>query len=454
LSGRPAAPIVGAMQRRSLALATASGGAFLGFLDTTIVNVAFPDVSASFAGAGRAQVSWVLDGYFIVFAALLVPAGALADRYGRKRLFLAGVAGFVLASALCALAPSWQALVAARVLQAAAAAVLTPASLALVLAEFPQRERAAAVAAWSAWAALAAASGPPLGGALVELAGWRWIFLVNLPLGALVIVLGLRTLAESRDPGAAAVPDLLGSALAALSLGLLALGIVEGSAPVLGAAVVLGAVLARRCANHARPVVDPALLRIPSFRRGSLGALVFSAALFAVLLGNVLFLTGIWGYSVLDAGLAAVPGALAATVVARPAGRLADRFGHRAVIVPGALLFAAGALGLRAVTTEPDFLGAWVPWTVTTGLGIGMALPMLSAAAVSDVEPERFGVASAVSSAFRQIGAVVGTALLVAIVGDPGTLAEGMARADRAYLLASLGSLAAAAIALGLRPVR
>ena len=181
---------------------------------------------------------------------------------------------------------------------------------------------------------------------------------------------------------------------------------------------------------------------------------MFSAALFAVLLGNVLFLTGVWGYSVLEAGLAAVPGALAATIVARPAGRLADRFGHRAVIVPGALLFAAGAFGLRAVTTEPDFLGAWLPWTVTTGLGIGMALPMLSAAAVSEVEPDRFGVASAVSSAFRQIGAVVGTAALVAIVGDPQTLAEGMARADRAYLFATLGSLAAAAIALSLRPVR
>ena len=451
------------MHRRSLALATASGGAFLGFLDTTIVNVSFPDVSASFAGAGRAQLSWVLDGYFIVFAALLVPAGALADRYGRKRLFLAGVAAFVLASALCALAPTWQALVAARVLQAAAAAVLTPASLALVLAEFPQRERGAAVAAWSAWAALAAASGPPLGGALVELAGWRWIFLVNLPLGALVIALGVRVLRESRDERAPAVPDLLGAALAALALGLLALGIVEGgswgwtSAPVLaalGGAALLGALLARRCVRHARPVIDPALLRIPSFRRGSLGALVFSAALFAVLLGNVLFLTGVWGYSVLEAGLAAVPGALAATIVARPAGRLADRFGHRAVIVPGALLFAAGAFGLRAVTTEPDFLGAWMPWTVTTGLGIGMALPMLSAAAVSDVEPDRFGVASAVSSAFRQIGAVVGTAALVAIVGDPQTLAEGMARADRAYLFATLGSLAAAAIALRLRPAR
>jgi EmrB/QacA subfamily drug resistance transporter len=399
-------------------------------------------------------VSWVLDAYFIVFAALLVPAGALADRYGRKRLFLAGVAAFVLASALCALAPSWQALVAARVLQAAAAAVLTPASLALVLAAFPQRERAAAVAAWSAWAALAAASGPPLGGALVELAGWRWIFLVNLPLGAVLIALGLRVLDESRDEQAPALPDLVGAALAALSLGLLAFGIVEGNAPMLGGAALPGALLVHRCIRHARPVVDPALLRIPSFRHGSLGALVFSAALFAVILGNVLFLTGVWGYTVLEAGLAAVPGALAATIVARPAGRIADRFGHRAVIVPGTLLFAAGALGLRAVTTEPDFLGAWLPWTVTSGLGIGMALPMLSAAAVSDVEPERFGVASAVSSAFRQIGAVVGTALLVAIVGDPRTLADGMARADRAYLFASLGSLAAAAIALRLRPAR
>jgi hypothetical protein len=131
---------------------------------------------------------------------------------------------------------------------------------------------------------------------------------------------------------------------------------------------------------------------------------------------------------------------------------LAESRDERAAAVPD--LFAAGAFGLRAVRSEPDFVGAWLPWTVTTGLGIGMALPMLSAAAVSEVEPERFGVASAVSSAFRQIGAVVGTAALVAIVGDPQTLAEGMARADRAYLFATLGALAAAAIALGLRPAR
>ncbi|WP_320668801.1 MFS transporter [Patulibacter defluvii] len=451
------------MNRRAMALVAASGGAFLGLLDATIVNVAFPDVADSFRDADRSQLSWILDGYFIVVAALMVPAGALADRFGRRRLFLLGVVGFVLASLLCAVAPSWPLLVAFRVLQAVASAILVPASLALVLTEFPAGQRARAVAAWGASAALAAAAGPPLGGALVVVGDWRLIFLVNLPLGAVVLWLGARGLRESRDEGAGGRPDLVGAVLAVGGLGLLALALVEGgswgwgSPGVLGAfagALLLGALLALHCRRHADPIVDPALLRIASFRLGSIGMLLFSAAMFAVILGNVLFLTGIWHYSVLEAGLAAVPGALASTVVARPAGRLAERHGHRAVVVPGVILYAIGALGLRGVSETPDFLGAWVPWSFTSGVGIGMALPILGAAAVEHVDQARFGAACALSSTFRQVGAVIGTAAVVAIVGEPVTIAEGMARADEAYLLAALTALAAGAVALGLRPTR
>jgi MFS family permease len=173
-------------------VAIACAGAFLAFLDTTIVNIAFPDIAASFSGADRDSLSWVLDGYFVVIAALLVPAGGLADRYGHKRIFLLGVAGFTTASLLCALAPTLETLIAARVLQGVGAALIAPASLAIVLDSFPVDRRSTGVGLWGAAAAAAAATGPTLGGALVELSDWRLVFLVNLPLGAAIIWIGSR----------------------------------------------------------------------------------------------------------------------------------------------------------------------------------------------------------------------------------------------------------------------
>jgi len=449
------------MTRRTLALLALCGGAFLGFLDATIVNVAFPDVRRSFPEAETSQLSWILDGYFIVLAAFLIPAGGVADRIGRRRTFLAGVSAFVAASALCAIAPSWEALIAARVVQGLAAAVATPVSLALLLPLFPVERRAAGVGIWGAAAALAAACGPPLGGVLVELADWRWIFLVNLPLGALIVAIGARALDESRDERATGLPDLVASALAAIGLGLLALAIVEGErwgwgdGRTIGAAAVavtLTAVVARRCATHPRPLVDPALLRIASFRWGNLGTLLFAMAFFATILGNVLFLTGVWRYSVLEAGLGTVPGPLVSAIAAGPAGRLADRFGHRAVIVPGVATYAVGLLLLRGAGEQPDYVGTWLPAMSLTGLGIGLAFPTLGAAAASQIAPDRFGVASAVNGAFRQFGAVLGTAILVAIVGEPRTLDAAASAADDGYLFGILAALAAGVAALALRP--
>lgn len=447
------------MQRKSAALLVACGGAFFGFLDATIVNVSFPDIEASFPGATRSDLSWILDGYFIALAALLVPAGGVADAIGRKKVFLWGLGAFVVTSAICAAAPTLETLIVARVLQGAAAAVLAPVSLALVLPLFEPAKRATAVGIWGASAALAAACGPPLGGVLVELADWRLIFLVNVPLGLVALLAGRRVLDESRDETATDLPDLGGSALAAGALGLLALGIVEGgnwgwtSAAVLGsfagAAALMGWV-AVRCARHPRPIVDPALMRIASFRRANIGTLLFAAAFFSTILGNILFLTSVWGYSVLDAGLATVPGPLLSAIVAGPAGRLADRFGHRAVIVPGTLVYAAGLLVLRSAGAEPDYVGTWLPGMALAGIGIGLAFPTLGAAAVQEIPPARFGAASAVAGAFRQIGAVLGTALLVAIVGEPSTVAGALAAADDAYLFGIAGGLLSGLVALTL----
>lgn len=448
------------MSRRTLALFAICGGAFLAFLDATIVNVSFPDIRRSFEGATNAQLSWILDGYFIVFAAFLIPAGGIADRLGRRRMFLFGTAVFVLTSALCAIAPTWQTLVAARVAQGLAAAVVAPVSLALLLPLFPVERRAAGIGLWGAAAALAAACGPPLGGVLIEIADWRWIFLVNLPLGALVLVAAFRGLDESHDEHATGLPDLLASVLAAAGLGLLALAIIEGdswgwAAPRTLAAFVLAALLlalvARRCVTHPRPLVDPALLRIPSFRWANLGTLLFAMAFFSTILGNILFLTGVWRYSVLDAGLATVPGPLLSALVAGPAGKLADRFGHRAVIVPGTIVYALGLLILREAGLTPDYVGTWLPGQVLTGIGIGLAFPALGAAAAADIPASRFGVASAVTSAFRQFGAVLGTAILVAIIGEPRTLVAADVAAGHAYVFGAVAALLAGVTALALR---
>jgi EmrB/QacA subfamily drug resistance transporter len=442
--------------RSSVAIACA--GAFLAFLDTTIVNIAFPDISASFAGSGRDALSWVLDGYFVVIAALLVPAGGLADRFGHKRIFLLGIASFTVASLLCAVAPSLELLIASRVLQGVGAAMIAPSSLAIVLDSFPAERRSAGVGLWGAAAAAAAATGPTLGGALVELADWRLVFLVNLPLGAAILLSGRQRLAE-RPPRDSRLPDLPGALALALALASITLGIVEGNdwgwdaAPTLASfaagALLLGAVIARST-RHPRPIVEPALFAHRSFRLGNLGTLLFSAAFFSIVLGNVLFLTSIWGYTVLQAGLATLPGPAWTTVVSGPAGKLADRFGHRAVVVPGTLLFAAGVMILRSAGPEPDWLGLWLPGSTLTGIGIGLAFPTLGSAAIRDVPDDRFATASAVNAAFRQVGAVLGTAILIAIVGDPANLADALAASDSAYLFAVIAALASGAAALTL----
>ncbi len=444
------------------AVAIACAGAFLAFLDATIVNIAFPDISSSFSGSGRDALSWVLDGYFVVIAALLVPAGGLADRFGHKRIFLLGVSGFTAASLLCAVAPSLGLLIAFRVLQGIGAAMIAPTSLALVLDAFPPERRAAGVGLWGAAAAAAAAIGPTLGGALVELSDWRLVFLVNLPLGAAVVFAGTRRLRE-RPQRDSRLPDLPGALMLAVSLALVTLAIVEGndwgwtSTSTLGsfaAAAILLTAVVWRSTRHPRPIVEPELFRHRSFRIGNLGTLLFAAAFFSLILGNVVFLTSIWGYTVLQAGAATLPGPALSTIVAGPAGRLADRFGHRAVIVPGTLFFAAGVMVLRSAGATPDWLGLWLPGACLTGIGIGLAFPTLGSAAVRDVPDDRFATASAVNAAFRQIGAVLGTAILVAMVGEPATLQAALDVSNDAYLFSVFAALVSGAVVLGLRPQR
>ena len=264
--------------RQRRVLAVVSLGFFVVQLDLFIVNIAFPAIQRDFAGASLAGLSWVLNGYAIVYASLLVAAGRLADLAGRRRVFVSGLVVFTAASALCALAPATAALVTARLLQAVGAALVTPASLGLLLPEFEAAHRARAIAIWVAVGGAAAASGPTLGGLLTEIS-WRLVFLVNVPVGVVGMVAAPRILRESRDDCAGGLPDLVGTAFLSVGIAALVLGLVEGSswgwasARVLacfaGGATLLAAFLARS-AKHPRPVVELAMLRVRSFAFASL----------------------------------------------------------------------------------------------------------------------------------------------------------------------------------------
>jgi EmrB/QacA subfamily drug resistance transporter len=445
------------MQRRWKVLVVTSVAVFMSFLDVTIVNVAFPDIERDFAEASRADLSWILNAYNIVFAALLVPAGRLADLVGRRRMFLIGVGAFVAVSVLCGIATSPELLVAARVLQAAAGAILVPTSLALLLPEFAPEKRATAVAIWSATGAVAAALGPSLGGVLVEEAGWRWVFFVNVPIGLLALLPARRLLRETRDP-AGVLPDALGSALMVAGVGALALGIVQGpewgwgSAGVLGAfgaAALLLPLVALRSARHRAPVIELGLFRVRSFAVANAGMVAFSTAFYALLLCNVLFLTGVWGYSILEAGFAVTPGPLTAALAAPLGGRLSDRFGQRVVALPGALLFAAGcALFASGADGTPDYAAEYLGATILTGAGVGLSFASWSSAAVAELHPARFATGSAVLACLRQIGAVLGIATLVAVLEAAPPGAEGFTDAWT-LMAATAGVVALLALALG-----
>jgi EmrB/QacA subfamily drug resistance transporter len=450
------------MERRWKVLLVTSVAVFMGFLDVTIVNIAFPDIRASFPGTSLSGLSWVLNAYNIVFAALLVPAGRLADIVGRRRMFFIGLISFMAASAICGAAGSVPVLVAARVVQAAGAAILVPTSLGLLLPEFPIHQRATATALWGATGAVAAATGPSLGGVLVHATDWRLVFFVNIPIGLAAVIPARRLLREQRQEGGT-LPDALGAILLTLGVAAVSLGIVKGpdwgwsDTRVLGslaAAVVLLAALVWRSATHRAPVFELSLFKVRSFSVAVTGTFLFSLAFYALLLGNILFLTQVWGYSILKAGFAVTPGPLTAALSAAIAGRIADRFGQRVIAVPGPLIFAAGcvvfALGLGA---EPHYLRDYLPATLLTGAGVGMSFAGFSSAAVAKLPPARFATGSAIAACFRQIGAVLGVSVLVAILGGA-TRANSLHTFHRAYGLMAIASAAAGLIGLALGRVR
>jgi EmrB/QacA subfamily drug resistance transporter len=401
-------------------------GVFLSSLDLFIVNIAFPSISATYHGQSLSSLSWVLSAYTIVFAAALVPAGRWADRAGRKRAFLLGLAVFTASSALCAVAPSLGFLVGARVLQAGGGALMLPTSLGLLLPAFGPGRKGAAIGLWSAVGGAAAAFGPPIGGLLVQVS-WRWVFLVNLPFSALALVFGVRLLHEVRDP-AAHKADLLGAGLLTVAVASVVAGIVQGpgwgwsTARVVGAfalALLSGAGLVLRSSRHPDPILEPAVIRHRAVALADLSSLAFFGGFGALVLGGVLFLTGVWHESVLRAGFMIAPGPLLAGLTALSGGLLGARLGHRVVGTAGSLFFAAGGLWwITHAGATPDWAGAYLPGSLLGGFGVGLMLPSLGGAATAPLPPQRFATGSALYAMTRQIGVALGVACLVAILGS------------------------------------
>jgi EmrB/QacA subfamily drug resistance transporter len=449
------------MSRRAKVTVIVSAGLFMASLDMFIVNIAFPRIQQDMAGSSLASLSWILNAYAITLAALLVPAGRLADRTGRRRAFLAGLALFTAASAACAVAPSVAVLVAARVVQAVGAAFLLPTSLGLLLPEYPPDRRGAAVGIWAAVGGVAAAAGPPIGGLLVQV-GWRWVFIVNVPIGIAALLAAWLVLTEVRDREGVR-PDLFGAALFTVAIGGLTLAIVKGqdwgwsSGRVLGlfaAAAALTLVVAARCTRHPAPLVEPVIVRTRAIALANVSGVLFFCAFGAILLSSVLFLTTVWHQSVLLAGLEIAPGPVMAASVAVPGALLGDRFGVRFVGATGALLFACGAMWLRArAGVTPHYASDFLPAQLLSGAGVGILLTTMSTAATAPLEPSRFATGTAVLGMSRQLGAALGVAVLVAIIGHP--TPTGVLDAFRnGWMFVIVCALAAGAAMLAVGPVQ
>lgn len=437
-----------------------SAGVFVVNLDLFIVNVAVPVIGTDFGDAPLTSLSWVLNAYAIVFAALLVVAGRLADRYGPRRTFLLGLALFSVASVLCAVAPSTGWLIAARGVQAAGAAALMPTSLALLLIVTPLERRPGAIRGWAAIGGIAAGLGPVVGGVLVE-ADWRWTFLVNVPVGMLGLLTGARLLPADSPDRDGPLPDLAGAALLTLAIGSLALGLVEagdwgwaspGVVGSLAAAVVLGVGFWWRSAHHRAPIVEIPMLRVRTFGVATLSALLFTVSFAAVLLTSVLWCQQVWGYSAIRTGLAIAPGPLVVPVVTILSGPAIRRFGAGATAMTGCLLIAVG-LGWWTATldTDPHFLTQFFPGMLITGVGVGFALPTLIGAAATALPSARFATGSAVTTMARQTGSVLGVAVTATLLGTPRTADEALTAFHHGWSAAAVASVVAAATTLGIR---
>ena len=427
-------------------------------LDNTVVNVALPSIQRDL-GADLSELEWIVTGYALTFASLMLVGGKFADAYGRRLVFIIGIVVFTLASLLCGLAGSSEMLIGARILQGAGAALMNPATLSIIAATFPPRERGTAIGIWAGTSALALAIGPLVGGLITEHISWNWIFFVNVPVGAVGIVASLLFIDESRDETHASL-DLPGLATSALGLFALTYGLIEAntygwtSARILGAfvlaAVSLGSflVIERRRRD---PMLPLELFRNSTYTGANLVVLLVALAMFGVFFFVSLYMQNILGYSAVQAGAAFLPLTVLIILVAPIAGRTSDRIGSRGLMTAGMVLVSTqlvltAAVGVIALGVLPGMLIG----------GVGMALTMTpsAAAATRGVPVDKAGVGSAVLNSARQVGGTMGVAILGAImaseIGGEQTPEAFMRGFERALLVAAGIAIVGAVVAYAL----
>ncbi|WP_197283753.1 MFS transporter [Mycobacterium sp. Marseille-P9652] len=431
---------------------------FMSNLDLWIVNVALVDIGRGF-GSRLPDVSWILDAYAIALAALLIPAGRLGDRMGHRHVFLGGVAVFTIASACCAVAPDLAVLVAARVLQAVGAAAQLPTSLALLMASVPPHRRTNVARGWAAVGGLAAVCGPVFGGLLVTLS-WRWVFVVNLPVGVLGWLVGRKVLPSGEARRSEPMPDFAGSVLLVVAVAALTGALVQaptwgwtgsGTVGLLLLAAFGAAAFVWRSSRHPRPLLELPLLRIRNFAIANIAFFAFSAAFAIMLLSNSLWCQQIWKYSVLHTGLAMAAGPACVPIVTFASSRLVHRIGPGPVAAIGSVTFVAAVVWRIAFARiTPHYATDLLPSLLLSGVAVGLTLSTLMAAGATALPPVRAATGSALVNSGRQVASALGVAVLVTALGPVGSVRDFVT----GWWIAAAFAVAAAGISLTLPHVR
>lgn len=408
-----------------LALAVTTLVTFLVVIDISAVNVAFPSIQDDLE-TDRATLSWIISGYNIAVGALLLAAGRVADSIGRKKVFLPGVALFMVGSAMCGFADSVSFLIFSRLVQGVGGAVVAASSFAVMLPEFPSSRRSTAIGFAGATGALGAVVGPALGSVLIEAFSWRAIFLINVPLSLIVLIISPKFLRESKDPNATGKIDGLGVVIGTLAVGLMMFGIIQSEQWGLGdlrvwafffVGLVLFPVLIRRSRSHPEPLLDMDLFAFRSFASANAGVAFYGLAFTSGALVNSIVLQDLWQQDLTTVGLAFVPGPLLAAFVSPLTGSLADRIGHRWVLGVGCLMCAIGYGALVLfIGVEPAVWSVFVPLTLISGLGIGLTVATWSSAGLADIPPSKFGVAGATTNTVRQAAYALGISITIALL--------------------------------------
>ena len=400
-------------------------GSAIGFLDGTVVNVALPDLSRDL-DADVAAVQWILNGYLLSLSALILLGGSLGDRYGRRRIFVIGTIWFTAASAMCAAAPTAEILIVARILQGVGAALITPGSLAIIEASLRREDRSRAIGTWSALGGIAAAAGPLLGGYLIEAVSWRAIFLINLPLGVILVLAAVRHVPETRDPTVTGKLDFAGSVLAAIGLAGTTYALVEApgrgmSDPIVLATLAVGVValaafvvVERRAAQ---PMLPVEIFASRQFTAANLVTFTVYAALGGVLFLLVVVLQISLGFSPVAAGAASLPITVLMLLLSSRAGALAQRIGPRLPLTFGPLLLAAGMLLLSRIAPGDDYLTGVLPGIVVFGLGLSATVAPVTATALAAADDRHAGVASGINNAVSRIAPLAAVAVLPIVAG-------------------------------------